>query len=104
MAARAFFIPGFIILFCAFILSLLVAISLPSLPTLDIARCHFTGDSVPRVSTGTESIKEIRVNPYSPSTFTSVLADSLLHFVSAGSLVFGERTSVIDPLPIKLKR
>ncbi|KAN0124417.1 hypothetical protein V8E52_002066 [Russula decolorans] len=60
MAARAFFLPAILLLFCAFILSLLVAISLPSLPTLDIVRCHFTGDTTPRVSTDTESIKEIR--------------------------------------------
>jgi hypothetical protein len=63
MAARAFFLPGIILLFCAFILSLLVAISLPNLPTLDIVRCHFTGGTTPHVSTDTESIKEIRVNP-----------------------------------------
>jgi hypothetical protein len=61
MAARAFYLPGIILLFCAFILSLLVAISLPNLPNLDIVRCHFTGDTVPRVSTDAESIKEIRV-------------------------------------------
>jgi hypothetical protein len=41
MPARVYFVPG-IVLLCAFILSLLVAISLPSLPTLDIVRCRFT--------------------------------------------------------------
>jgi len=60
MAARAFFIPGIVLLFCAFILSLLVAISIPSLPTLDIVRCHFTGNTVPHVSTDSESMKQIR--------------------------------------------
>ncbi|KAI0276913.1 hypothetical protein BGY98DRAFT_666157 [Russula aff. rugulosa BPL654] len=42
MAARVYFVPGIILLFCAFILSLLVTISLPTLPTLDIVRCRFT--------------------------------------------------------------
>jgi hypothetical protein len=81
MAARAFFLPGIVLLFCAFILSLLVAISLPSLPTLDIVRCHFTGDTVPRVSTDTESINQIRVNPLLSFYGTSItLLILLLHF------------------------
>jgi hypothetical protein len=42
MATRVYFIPGIVLLFCAFILSLLVTISLPDLPTLDIVRCRFT--------------------------------------------------------------
>jgi hypothetical protein len=62
MVARSFFLPGIVLLFCAFILSLLVAISLPGLPALDIARCHFTSGTAPHVSTNTESIKEIRVS------------------------------------------
>jgi hypothetical protein len=64
MAARTLFFPNIAIFLCAFILSLLVAISLPSLPTLDIVRCHFTGDTVPHVSTDPVSIKEIRVHPF----------------------------------------
>jgi hypothetical protein len=63
MAARAFFLPGIFLLFCAFIISLLVTISLPDLPTLDIVRCHFSdfnNGSVPHVSADTESIKQIR--------------------------------------------
>ncbi|KAI0250547.1 hypothetical protein BJV78DRAFT_553324 [Lactifluus subvellereus] len=56
MAARTFFIPGVIVLFCALILSILVSVSLPSLPVVDIARAHFTGGIAPHVSTGTESI------------------------------------------------
>ncbi|SRR6266478_812943 len=64
MAARAFFLPGIVLLFCAFILSLLVAVSLPNLPTLDIVRCHFTGGTTPRVSMDPESIEQIRVNLY----------------------------------------
>ena len=49
MVARVYIIPG--ILLCAFILSLLVAISLPNLPTLDIVRCRFTisNDGLPRL-------------------------------------------------------
>jgi hypothetical protein len=56
MAARAFFLPGIVILFCAFILSLLVAVSLPALPALDIVRCHFATDAF----TTDGSMKEIR--------------------------------------------
>ncbi|KAI0302967.1 hypothetical protein BC826DRAFT_323054 [Russula brevipes] len=59
MSTRAV-LPGTLFLSFAFILSLLVAISLPALPTLDIARCHFTGGTAPHVSTNTESINQIR--------------------------------------------
>jgi len=69
MPARAFFIPGIVLLFCAFILSLLVAVSLPNLPTLDIVRCHFTGGTAPRVSTDPESIKEIRFGVWAYCTY-----------------------------------
>ncbi|KAF9078307.1 hypothetical protein BDP27DRAFT_1378802 [Rhodocollybia butyracea] len=44
--ARMFCIPGIIFLFCAFILSILVSISLPFLPALDIARSHLNGGAV----------------------------------------------------------
>ncbi|THH14382.1 hypothetical protein EW146_g5951 [Bondarzewia mesenterica] len=43
MASRAFCIPGIAIFFCAFVLGLLVSISLPSFPALDIVRAHFDG-------------------------------------------------------------
>jgi len=59
MSTRAV-LPGTLFLSFSFILSLLVAISLPALPTLDIARCHFTGGTAPHVSTNTESINQIR--------------------------------------------
>ncbi|KAH9172150.1 hypothetical protein EDB89DRAFT_2220193 [Lactarius sanguifluus] len=52
--------PGIFFLFSAFILSLLVSISLPGIPTVDIARTHFTGGATPHVSTNTESIEHIR--------------------------------------------
>jgi len=58
MPTRAFFLVT-IFLLGAFLLSLIVSVSLPALPTLDIVRCHFTGDA-PHVSTDTESINEIR--------------------------------------------
>lgn len=57
--ARHFF-PGIFFLFSAFILCLLVSISLPGLPTVDIARSHFTSGIAPRVSTNTEAIEQIR--------------------------------------------
>jgi hypothetical protein len=60
MSTRAV-LPGTLFLSFAFVLSLLVAISLPALPTLDIARCYFTGGTAPHVSTNTESINQIRV-------------------------------------------
>ncbi|KAH9987374.1 hypothetical protein BJV77DRAFT_796733 [Russula vinacea] len=56
MAARASFIPGIVLLFCAFILSLLVSVSLPALPALDIVRCHFATDDFFSVA----RMKEIR--------------------------------------------
>ncbi|OCH84007.1 pali-domain-containing protein [Obba rivulosa] len=39
--SRAFHLPGVFFLFCAFILLLLVSISLPFLPALDVARVSF---------------------------------------------------------------
>ena len=42
MPTRVYFVSGIAFLFCAFILSMLVAISLPSLPAFDIVRCRFT--------------------------------------------------------------
>jgi len=64
MSTRAFFL-GTVLLLCAFLLSVIVSVSLPALPILDIVRCHFTGDASPHVSTDTESIKEIRVRHFS---------------------------------------
>jgi len=52
--------PGIFFLFTAFILSFLVSISLPSIPTVDIARSHFTSGVAPHVSTDPESLKQIR--------------------------------------------
>ena len=57
--------PGIFFLFSAFLLSFLVSISLPSLPTVDIARSHFTSGAAPHVSIDTESIKQIRVRIFS---------------------------------------
>lgn len=56
---RAFCIPGVIFLFCAFVLSFLVSISLPYLPALDIARAHF-GSSV-TVTGSSDTINESRL-------------------------------------------
>lgn len=45
MPSRAVFLaPGVICLFIAFVLSLLVSISLPTLPALDITRTHYDTD------------------------------------------------------------
>jgi len=40
---RSFCIPGIVFLFCAFVLSFLVSISLPYLTAMDIVRTHFEG-------------------------------------------------------------
>ena len=49
MVARVYFVPGIVLLFFAFILSLLVTISLPNSPNLDIVRCRFVTihDTIP---------------------------------------------------------
>ncbi len=56
-----YLLPGIFFLLSAFILSLLVSVSLPSLPTIDITRSHFTSGIAPHVSTNTDSIGQIRV-------------------------------------------
>ena len=66
-------LPGIFFLFSAFFLSFLVSISLPSLPTLDIARSHFTSGVAPHVSTDTESIKQIRVRTSSGFSFPYIV-------------------------------
>ncbi len=63
MPARVYFVPG-IVLLCAFTLSLLVAISLPSLPTLDIVRCRFT-------TTNDALLLDTRVSPVPLPTLTN---------------------------------
>ncbi|KAI0069317.1 pali-domain-containing protein [Artomyces pyxidatus] len=55
MASRTFCIPGILFLFAAFVLNLLVSISLPALPALDIVRSHFTSPSGHGLATVTES-------------------------------------------------
>ena len=88
MAARAFFLPGIFILFCAFMLSLLVTISLPDLPALDVVRCQYNSSSTPLESMDTESIKEIRVNTLLLQL--PLLADFTSRISSVHSSVFGE--------------
>ncbi|KAF8642922.1 hypothetical protein AX16_009310 [Volvariella volvacea WC 439] len=46
MVNRAFCIPGVVILFCAFVLSFLVSVSLPYLPALDITRIRLASGFV----------------------------------------------------------
>ncbi|KAH8999527.1 hypothetical protein EDB92DRAFT_1834643 [Lactarius akahatsu] len=61
--------PGIFFLFSAFILSLLVSISLPGIPTVDIARTHFTGGAAPHIATNTESIEQIRFGIWAYCTY-----------------------------------
>ncbi|KAH9037649.1 hypothetical protein EDB85DRAFT_589917 [Lactarius pseudohatsudake] len=67
--------PGIFFLFSAFILSLLVSISLPGIPTVDIARTHFTGGATPHVSTNTESIEQIRFGIWAYCTYDDQTGD-----------------------------
>jgi len=60
MVSRAFFVPGTVLLSLAFILSLIVSISLPSLTALDFARSHFDGNLAPPGSKNAEIMREIR--------------------------------------------
>ncbi|EMD32824.1 hypothetical protein CERSUDRAFT_118517 [Gelatoporia subvermispora B] len=44
--SRAFHLPGIFFLFCAFVLLLLVSVSLPFLPAIDVTRVHFHDGNV----------------------------------------------------------
>jgi len=67
MVSRAFFVPGTVLLFCAFILSLLVSISIPSLIALDIARSHFDSNlPPPDTLDSAPSVNEFRVRHITP--------------------------------------
>ncbi len=68
---RAFHIPGVIFLFCAFILLILVSISLPFITALDVARVHFKSGS-PTVNSDSTVINELRVSTTSRSLCTRV--------------------------------
>jgi hypothetical protein len=56
---RMFCIPGATILFGAFVLNLIVSISLPFLPALDFTRTHFQQVAS---GNGQNSISQIRVS------------------------------------------
>ena len=81
MAARVYFVPGIILLFCAFILSLLVTISLPTLPTLDIVRCRFTATRYAHPGL----ILDTRVSRLLPQTLTTM---PILFFILSLSVVW----------------
>jgi hypothetical protein len=57
--SRAFCIPALLFLLCAFLLNLLVSISLPFIPPLDIVRTHF-GTGVRQANT--EGVTQVRVS------------------------------------------
>lgn len=82
MAARAFCIPGVVLLFCAFVLSLIVAISLPALPALDITRTHFSSGSLGTGSSSGEIGQlRVRIFPVYP-LFVKSKADAICWVVS----------------------
>lgn len=60
---RVYHIPGIVGLFCALILLILVSVSLPWLPTLDISRVHFGNETatIQVDSTVSSSIDQLRV-------------------------------------------
>lgn len=63
--SRNFCIPGIIFLFCAFVLSLLVSISLPTLPALDIARSHLNGNAI----IDSDTVNQVRFGVWAPCTY-----------------------------------
>ncbi|KAH7872652.1 SUR7/PalI family-domain-containing protein [Lentinula edodes] len=63
--SRMFCIPGIIFLFCAFVLSILVSISLPFLPALDIARAHMNGNAL----INGDTVNEIRFGVWAECTY-----------------------------------
>jgi hypothetical protein len=81
MAPRAIFLPATVLLFCAFILSLIVSVSLPALPTADIARVHFTNGTSPHLTTDTELINQIRVRHISTLSTASLLCSQKNSFL-----------------------
>jgi hypothetical protein len=80
--ARVFCIPGIVFLFCAFVLSLLVSISLPFLTALDIARVHASSNL--STSQNVPGINQIRVSLV--DTWTVLFTHHLAYIVSS---VFG---------------
>ncbi|KAF8904695.1 hypothetical protein CPB84DRAFT_1706146 [Gymnopilus junonius] len=64
--SRAFCIPGVVFLFCAFVLSFLVSISLPFLPALDVVRTHFgDGQQIQQIQTNSSGVEEVRFGIWS---------------------------------------
>lgn len=90
MSARAFCIPGVVLLFCAFVLSLIVAISLPALPALDITRTHFSSGSLAAGNSSGE-IGQLRVRIFVLLFIDWSGSQRLMRFLGGAffSLVFG---------------
>ncbi|KIM41931.1 hypothetical protein M413DRAFT_27478 [Hebeloma cylindrosporum] len=61
--SRAFCIPGLLFLLCALVLNILVSVSLPFLPALDIVRTHF-GTGVRQANT--EGLTQVRFGIWAP--------------------------------------
>ncbi|RDX46082.1 hypothetical protein OH76DRAFT_1407437 [Lentinus brumalis] len=68
---RAFHIPGVIFLFCAFILLILVSISLPFITALDVARVHFKSGS-PTVNSDSTVINELRFGTWATCWYEDI--------------------------------
>ncbi|KAF9480421.1 hypothetical protein BDN70DRAFT_877558 [Pholiota conissans] len=68
--SRAFCIPGIIILFAAFVLNFLTAISLPFLPALDITRVHVADGAGGGVSS-TQTLSELRLGVWAACAYAT---------------------------------
>ncbi|TFK80067.1 hypothetical protein K466DRAFT_605651 [Polyporus arcularius HHB13444] len=68
---RVFHIPGVIFLFCAFILLILVSISLPFITALDVARVHFKSGS-PTVNSDSTVINELRFGTWATCWYEDI--------------------------------
>jgi len=63
--ARIFCIPGIIFLTAATVLQILVSISLPFLPALDIARAHLNGNAL----INGDTVNQLRFGVWAPCTY-----------------------------------
>ena len=79
---RVFQLPAILLLFCAFVLTLLTSVSLPYLRTLDITRTHF-GER--QVTIANEPSDQLRVRT---ALYYSLRRNA--EVTAFGSLVYGE--------------
>ncbi len=91
MATRVYLLPGAVLLLCAFILSLLVTISLPKLPSLHIVRTSITDIYPDGTPFGYSTV--VKVSLFFLTLTTLLIL--FLHIVSIGSMVSGKKGSAV---------